>query len=222
MKAHLDTLNGEIDNVKSELTSVKKELVDAKHEIGTLKKENVKINESLEDTNAMSENNLKYLTNLDRNSRRFNVIIFGVPEDNNLEFATENGVNVSAKNDVDKVSAVIEYLESDKEKIVNMHRLGKKGEKSRPIKVSFLSVASARLALDNSAKLDALKIKVYVKADKTKAEMEEFKRLGKRKYDLQQQYPTDKGEISRVTLSKGVLSLDGNEVDRYKPIQSIF
>ena len=52
--------------------------------------------------------------------------------------------------------------------------------------------------------------------------MEEFKRLGKRKEQLIQEYPTTDENNPRIILKNGVLSLDGNEIDKYKPIQSLF
>ena len=46
--------------------------------------------------------------------------------------------------------------------------------------------------------------------------------MGKRKAELLQQYPVDGDADPRVTLVKGVLKLDGTEVDRYQPVQSLF
>ena len=63
---------------------------------------------------------------------------------------------------------------------------------------------------------------IYIKADKTKGEQKEFTRLGKRKSELLEQNPTVDGQDPRVKLEKGVLMLDGIEVDRYNPVQSIF
>ena len=61
--------------------------------------------------------------------------------------------------------------------------------------------------------------KIYVKPDKTKGEREEFTRLGKKKEELLQQYDNN---AERVKLDKGVLYVDGVEVDRYKSVQSLF
>ena len=64
--------------------------------------------------------------------------------------------------------------------------------------------------------------KIYVKADKSKAEMEEYKRLGKKKDDLIKSYPSVDGNPPRVELKKGVLKIDGMEVDRYNSPQTLF
>ena len=63
---------------------------------------------------------------------------------------------------------------------------------------------------------------IYIKPDKSKSEQQEFTRLGKRKKELLDQNPTNEGQEPRVKLEKGVLKLDGIEVDRYKSVQSIF
>ena len=58
--------------------------------------------------------------------------------------------------------------------------------------------------------------------DKTKKENEEFKRVGDKKRQLLEQYPTEDEANPRVVLQKGVLTLDGVEVTRYQPIQTLF
>ena len=63
---------------------------------------------------------------------------------------------------------------------------------------------------------------IYVKPDKTKKEAEEFKQIGKRKADLLLQHPTNDPNNLIVTLTKGILRVDGTEVDKYNPIQSLF
>ena len=52
--------------------------------------------------------------------------------------------------------------------------------------------------------------------------MTEFKRLGKEKEKLLAQYPTIDADNPRVTLSKGSLKVDGVEVDKYEPVQTLF
>ena len=64
--------------------------------------------------------------------------------------------------------------------------------------------------------------KIFIKADKTSAEMEEYKRIGKRKDEMLTLYPTTEGQLPRVILKKGILKVDGAEVDRYKSPQTLF
>ena len=65
-------------------------------------------------------------------------------------------------------------------------------------------------------------LKASIKPDKTKAEVAEYKRLGKRKTELEGQYLTRDGDDKRVVLEKGVLKVDGVQVDEYKSTQSLF
>ena len=105
----------------------------------------------------------------------------------------------------------------------NFFRLGKKGDKPRPIKVILDSPKSAKEALSKSSELSNLQnSSIYLKPDKTKGEIAEYQRLGKVKADVLKTYPTIQNEQPRVKLEKGILSLDGMEVDRYKSIQTLF
>ena len=73
-------------------------------------------------------------------------------------------------------------------------RLGKPGEKPRPIKLIFDSPAKAQSVISNSSKLkDLLNVTIYIKPDKTKKENEEFKRVGDKKKELLEQYPSVEG-----------------------------
>ena len=77
----------------------------------------------------------------------------------------------------------------------------------------------------NAKKLNDLKdddINIYVKPDKTKSEQTEFQRLGKKKEELLLKYPTVDENNPRVTLKKGSLQVDGVEVDKYEPVQTLF
>ena len=137
---------------------------------------------------SVSDNNLKYLVNLDRNTRRKNVIMFGIPENEDLEIA---GMD-SASDDDQKRDSILEYMGCpnvwDDLKILDTFRLGKVGPKPRPLKISLLTKEMADSILSKSKKLKELKdnedINVYVKPDKTKGEQTEFQRLGERKKAL--------------------------------------
>ena len=63
---------------------------------------------------------------------------------------------------------------------------------------------------------------IYIKADKSKAEMKEFQRLGKGKKKVLVQYPTLPDTDARVVLIKGSLKFDRVEVDKCTPVQSHF
>ena len=103
-------------------------------------------------------------------------------------------------------------------------RLGEKSnDKPRPIKMIFQSENTVTAILSNSKILkDYTDLIVYVKPDKTKADVQEYQRLGKRKEELIKANPTTNGGELRVKLQKGILSLDGIKIDSYQSPQSIF
>ena len=122
-----------------------------------------------------------------------------------------------------KICAILPRVKGERSQVSHYFRMGKEsGEKPRPIKIILKSVEHTREILKNSKNLNDLNLDIYLKPDKTKAESEEFKRLGKRKADLLKDHPTTDPRNPVVVLEKGVLRVNGLEVDRYKPIQSIF
>ena len=150
-------------------------------------------------------------------------MIFGLLENDDLVIQNDAEEEiVRAVNDHEKVAAVLSHLESDISKTSYFHRLGAAGDNPRPIKVFFNSMKEAQTAISNSKNLNQLKEKIYVKADKTKSEAEEYKRIGKRKSELLLQHPTVDPNNPVVTLAKGILKVNGTEVDRYKSPQTLF
>ena len=173
------------------------------------------------DDTQISKNNLKYLINLDRNERRQNIIIFGLPEGN---FTINDEV---ADTDLLKCNGILKFIGVHDiccNAIKEVFRLGTLDEgdteKRRPLKVKFLSSSHASAVFGAKEKLkDIHGENIYVKPDKTKGEQEEYQRIGKRKTELLAEYGNDN---ERVKLNKGVLYVDGVEVDRYKSMQSLF
>ena len=192
-------------------------------DVKTIKTDLNSLTKKFNDHKTVSENNLKYLINLDRNERKRNVLLFGVPEDEALEL---EGVTDNPTTDSEKCSSLFRFIGSpqNEEQITDCFRLGPVVEdKIRPIKVKFISSSPAANILKNSKTLSQKSNrKIYVKPDKSKAENKEFQRLGKRKDELLAQYPTEDEDNPRVTLIKGVLKLDGADVDKYEPVQSLF
>ena len=169
------------------------------------------------------DNNLKYLINHDRNQRKHNVVLFGVREDEDLQIGADN-----AKDDEEKCKTLLEYIGCTDVKIMDAFRLGKETppEKPRPIKIVFSEKRMAFDVLSKTSKLNDLKKdsgkNIYIKPDKTKSEVSEFQRLGKEKSKLLEKYPTGEDGIPRVILKFGSLKVDGVEVDKYEPVQTLF
>ena len=226
VRQDLETTNTVITETRTEVTKLKKDLSDRKtcceksareldERIKTLEEESAK-------QKTVSDNNLKYLINADRNVRRSNVIIFGVPETNtNLEIN-----NNTAITDEEKCKMILNYIGTPiYDSVSEMFRLGKTlvDDKPRPIKLKFPSSLSVSSVLKESKKLKNLpNITIYIKPDKTKSEVAEFKRLGKRKTELSEQYPVGENGVPRVTLEKGILKVDGVHMDEFKSAQTLF
>lgn len=223
LQSYMENLQSEIDVVKTELATVKKELHAEKSKVAEQLKTIGSLQTELTEVKQTTKDATKYLINVDRNSRQHNVVLFGVSEQEMQLRCTNSAQPVVAKEDSDKVKEILRIAEYEGE--VKQHiRLGKKGEgdRPRPIKVIFDSPTKAAAVISKSFKLkDIVNETIYIKPDKTKKENEEFKRVGDRKRELLEQYPTEGGP-PRVVLQKGVLTLDGVEVTRYQPVQTLF
>ena len=229
IKTVATTLGVEIKELKGEVKKLKEDNVATKIELKELKETTQNNNNETIKNKETSENNLKYLINLDRDKRQCNVILFGLPENENIKCIIENSdgrrEEAEASNDEEKVKLLFRHINCNNVLLSNMFRLGKQMadiEKPRPIKICLPTSRDAKNILSKCKKLSELDFNVYIKSDKTKTEMTEFKRIGKAKEDLLKRYPIENGNEERVTLIKGVLTVDGEIVDRYNPVQSLF
>lgn len=223
IKAVLEKCTKDIEGVKKELAESKKDVANLTTKVNTLQNELAEITKENKDIKQTGVSNLKYLINSDRNLRKHNVMLFGVSENDDLVFKDNNGdESHRASDDDEKVAALLLHLESDTAELSYFQRMGKPNGNPRPIKVILKSVMEAQKVILNSKKLNGLEMNIYVKPDKTKKEAEEFKRIGKRKAELLLQHPTTDPQHPIVTLTKGVLRVNGTEVDRYNPVQSLF
>lgn len=215
----IKNISDDIKTIKQELAITKTSLTKAQSEIIDLKAEVKSLSDELETVKQTSNNNLKYLINHDRNVRSENVLIFGVPESAPID--ADEGI--VANSDQEKVAFIFRFIGVENSTIKTFFRLGKPGDKPRPIKVTLFSNTYAKNVLSKCATLKSYKNHtIYIKNDKSKGEQKEFTRIGKRKFELLQQNPTAPGQEPRVKLEKGVLMLDGVAVDRYEPVQSLF
>ena len=107
---------------------------------------------------------------------------------------------------------------------IHLFRLGKPTEdKVRPIKLKCPSSNVVGPILKAAKKLKEIPNQtIYIKPDKTKSEVKEYQRLGKRKDELLLQYPVAEDVDPRVVLEKGILPLDGVQIDEVKSLQSMF
>ena len=220
---HFAKLDKDVKTLQSDMKSAKTNITTLQSDVKTAKSDIANLTKRSDDHKSISENNLKYLINHDRNERRKNVLLFGVPEGKPTGV---DGVPDNLETDIEKCLSLFELIQAPQsmDKVIDCFRIGPiVDDKVCPIKVKFFSPISVTTILKNSRKLsESSNRRIYIKPDKSKSESAEFQRLGKRKAELLEQYPTENNAEPRVTLMKGVLKLDGTEVDRYKPVQSLF
>ena len=214
----------ELEETKKNVAKLEKELKECKKstdKVATIETKVKNLEESSQKQKAVGDNNLKYLINLDRNDRRQNVVVFGVPED-----GTDLNIDGSTSNtDKEKLHAILNFIGAQVHNDISaIFRLGKPSDgKVRPIKAKCTSSTTASAILKEARKLkDLPAFTIYIKPDKTKGEVEEYRRLGKRKAQLMEDYPVDEDEQPRVVLEKGLLLVDGVKVDEFKSVQSLF
>ena len=154
----------------------------------------------------------------EKGMRLRNVVIGGLSEIEPLTLHED-----AASSDQEKVKLILDALNLKDIKFVRCRRTGNQdqGPQKRPrfLIVEFStqldrnSVKSAGSQLNGIPELRGIRIK----ADLTKDERMEYKRL----YDLRDQLARDNlGKI--VIVDKGVVKLDGQEIDRYKTPSSGF
>ena len=219
----VEPIKADIADLKSKYNTISNNLTDAvkklELKIDNLEKPVTANTETCKANKVVSDNNFKYLTNIDRNNRRKNVVIFGVPENDDLKINDED-----ASSDGDKCKVILKYLNYEGE-FIDSFRLGLLNEdgRPRPLKVSFAHKDFAAAVLAESSLLkDLTDLNIYINSDRTKSEQAEFKRLGTKKKDLLKKYPTTDPINPRVTLKKGSLQVDGAEVDKFEPAQTLF
>ena len=111
--------------------------------------------ENFKKLNTVTNNNLKYLINFDRDRRKHNLVLFGVKEDEPLEIN-----DTTATTDVQKTKLLlVDFLQCPDVKIVDMFRLGKEvSDKPRPIKLTF---ATKNMAFSLLAKTKIRNLKIW-------------------------------------------------------------
>ena len=226
IKKDLEVTESNIANTNTEIQQVKKEFSEfrksTRNEVTSLEARTKALEDRVEKQKNVSDNNLKYLINADRNERKLNNVIFGVPEiGNNLELNGRAFIT-----DRKKCGAIFEYIGGpvNEQVFKDMFRLGKlDAVKTRPIKIRLSSNNEVSSILKESQKLkDLVNLNIYIKPDKTKAEVTEFQRLGERKQELLNMYPVvEENILSRVVLKNGILTVKV-EVDKFKLPQTLF
>ena len=195
--------------MKTELTKLATENKSLKAEITLLKakkKEEVERNDKI--VKVLKEHQVT-LARTDKNNRFKRLLLSGVPE----EQITINSVTL--KNDKEKVEEILKTMQVNDVKIAHQRRIGAKdqGTEKRP---RYLLLEFINSSDRNKVKNESMKLKenedtklFYIKADKTKKEREEYKRL----YKIKEQLEKD-SDGKTVEIKYGKLYVDGIVVDK--------
>merc|ERR1712243_119162 len=98
-----------------------KDLTEANAKIETLNSTIDTLKFALDETNTTMKDSTKYLINLDRNTIKHNVMLFGLPEDDTLE--------ITLKKEENEEDAGTEYASNDKDKVkLILKSIGYNGE----------------------------------------------------------------------------------------------
>ena len=144
----------------------------------------------------------------DKSNRLKNLVLAGISENAPLQ---------EADTDMQKVMLILKALDLDYVDVISCRRTGNKdqGPENRP---RFLIVEFLKQHQRNKVKLAAPKLKeipylkdIRIKADLTKEERDEYKRI----YDLRDQLEID-NPGKEVTVDKGSVIMDGNVMDKFK------
>ena len=148
----------------------------------------------------------------EKNNRLKNVVVGGLDENNPL--VVEGN---SASTDSEKVKLILNYLNLGRIDFTRCRRTGNKdqGPQKRP---RFLIVEFTKQSDRNEVKAAGSQLQtipalndIRIKADLTKDERAEYKRL----YDLRDKLTQDNpGKV--VVVDRGVVKLDGQEIDKFK------
>ena len=189
-------VKGEMDEVKKEVIGLKKDKTGV--DLGTeVRKTFVKImaeekqKEEDEGKSKAKERDMemKMKEVLEREKRRLNVVVMGLPEESEEEDRAKIGTIVNS------------LIEEVQIKFLVLGRIGKKGEKPRPLRVKFENLEDKRRVLGrarNLKKTEGLD-KVYVVPDLTKMQQDEDKKLRSEVKRLR-----ENGETN-VKISKGAV-----------------
>ena len=210
--AELAECKKELAETKRNLAETQKELALAKADIGLISGKLKALSADHEKTKKCTNDNLRYLINHDRNVRQKNVLLFGLPDVDEIKLG-----NDTFESDRAAVEHIFEKLEvADDVELTEFFRLGKKvlqnteeeeEPKPRPVKICFKSSNMAKVLMSSRTKLKNMfgeDVSIYIKPDKTKSERDEFTRLGKKKDEAMERHPTPVGEDPRVVLKEPV------------------
>lgn len=207
-----EATNESVSKVEEKTNIIEQKLTAAGTKIKNLESANEKLK------NVVTKQQ-SHISSQDKNARFKNIVIAGLCENALLD---ENG-NEIASADEEKVQVVLDALQLDDIQFNHCRRTGNKdqGPQARPrfLIVEFQKqndrnkVRSGAHLLNNFQHLKNLRIK----ADLSKAERDEYKRLYGVKDKLVAENP-----LATIVVEKGLLKMDGVQVDKYSVKNAVF
>ena len=195
--------------IQRSVNDLKAENKELRTQVTTLKAKTKEQDEKLDKVEKALREHHKTLVRSDKDARGKRLILAGVPE-------AETPINgVNAKDDDSKVKEIINILGVGEISLVSSRRIGKKdqGVDDRPryILLEFASYKDRNLIKKNGAKLKEREDSksFFIKADLSKKERGEYKRLYDLKKNLEEQDPA-----KAVRIEYGKLYVDDTIVDQ--------
>jgi len=234
----------EFQTVKQDLAEIRediRQIHDSKQEmredIVAVKNDLTKTRTEVADNNKFREhtaNDFKYLyesvqqhqlflETLDYDKRKCNVILTGVPENQNLK----EGEDIAAT-DHEKVSLILKSIGQAENLVESLSRLGKAPSgpenrtRDRPIKVTLLratdryEILSASKNLKNFKESNISLSKIYIKKDTHPGIRREIKRL-QDVVAAERRKPENRGRNVRYEWRERVVKIDEHIIDTYQP-----
>ena len=199
------------DPMQKQLNALESENKTLKAEITLLKNKRKGDEETSQKLAKVLKEHQSTLARGDKNDRAKRLLLAGVPESE----VTINGV--TSNNDRDKLDEIFKVMNLENVVVTSQRRIGAKdqGTENRPrfILIEFASVDGRNQTRKSSDKLKECEDtkKFYLKADKTKKEREEYKRL----YNMKKQLEEDENYKDKtVEIKYDKLYVDGTVIDK--------
>lgn len=204
MMSQLSPIHDDIKTLKENTAEIKRQ----KLQIDLLQKRCDKNEETIETLKGVIAQQQKSLRLQDSEIRQKNLIISGISEND----ITDN--LGTYRNDDEKIAALFRELGTQLPNGYMIERLGKRNDQyTRSIKLNVLSKENRYNIAKKSKELRTKQIpwnKVYINYDLHPGDLEENKRLRKKKKALQ---ALEENKAKEIKIEKGNLLMDGNIVD---------
>ena len=230
--AMLKIITGVVKPMYEKLEDHEKRITVLEDKNNKLEAENVKLNQKVQVAEGKIQNLEKnqekiksimnkqqmYIAKQDKVSRSKNLIISGLAENTPLQYEGQE-----ADTDKEKVDMILDALGKPDTEIAHCRRIGTE-DRGHEGRGRFLLIEFKDQRDRNSVRKDANKLNgieplkhLRFKADLTKEERDEYKRLYEQKDTLQEANPTE-----NVRVDKGKLYIGDNEVDHIKVSSKVF